>query len=293
VRLDLKQLRLFVTLAEELHFGRAAQRLHMDVSPLSRAIRELEAGLGNKLFDRSTRRTSLTRSGQTLLDHAYRILGNVEGAQRAMAALVQCSAGSLRLGLSDGVAGVRLARWLARLRRDAPDLDVQVHERSFSELVQALRSGQLDLGLTLSDEVDHDLVAEALWRNPLVVVLPADHPLCERKAVDLSAVLEHPLILYHPKEGSGCARQLKAILARVGSARVVNQVNSLAMVLTLVAAGYGIGFALRSNVTMLRSCRLAVRRLSESSPLVTFALRRSDRPQDAHLDRCLALARAE
>lgn len=290
--MELRHLRCFVVLAEELHFGRAAERLHIEASPLSRAIKELEESLGVKLFERTTRRTALTRAGQVFWEQARRILDEVGETRRLLAGLAQRNTGCLRLGLSDGVAGVRLARWLARLRREEPDVELQVQERPFGELVKAVRHGQLDAGLAHSDEVGEGVLAEPLWRNPLVVVLPADHPLAEHDPLTLADVLAHPLILYHPEEGSGCARQLREVLARVGTAQVAIQASSLAMVLTLVAAGYGIGFALRSHATVLRRSRLVVRRLAESSELITYLLR-SERPASEVMTRCLAWARSD
>ncbi len=288
--MELRHLRCFVVLAEELHFGRAAERLHIEASPLSRAIKELEVSLGVKLFERTTRRTALTRAGQVFLERACRILEEVEQTRSLLAGLAQRGTGYLRLGLSDGVAGVRLARWLLRLRREESDIELQVQERPYGELVKAVRHGQIDAALALSDEAGEGVLAAPLWRNPLVVVLPADHPLCDHDPVGLADVLRHPLILYHPEQGSGCARQLRDVLAQVGSsANVVSQVNSLAMVLTLVASGYGIGFALRSHATALRRSRLVVRRLAECSELITYLLR-PDRPISDLIRRCLVWA---
>jgi DNA-binding transcriptional LysR family regulator len=288
--MELRHLRCFEVLAQELHFGRAAERLHIEASPLSRAIKELEGILGVKLFDRTTRRTVLTGAGQVLLGRAGQILREVEQTQSMLAVMARQSPNCLRLGLSDGVAGVRLARWLSRLRREESHVELQVQERPYGELVKAVRQGQLDAGLALSEEAGDGVQVDPLWRNPLVAVFPTDHPLRDQDPLALADVLRHPLILYHPEQGSGCARQLREVLSQVGaSANVVSQVNSLAMVLTMVAAGYGVGFALRSHASVLRRSRLVVRRLAEPSELVTYLLR-PDRPMSELLGRCLSWA---
>lgn len=272
--MELRQLRYFVAVAEELHFKRAAERLHIEQSPLSRAIKELEYKLGVRLFERTTRNTRITRAGQILLEEARRLLASVKETQRNVAAAANGFHGHLRVGVCDGITQPRLAALLACSREEEPGLEVRVYERSFVQQLADLRNDEIDVAFALSNDVGSDLVAEPVWTDPLVALLPAGHRLAQNMRVELDDVLAQPLILCHPDMGSGSTRQIDALLKATGMKPLIaDYVNTLGVMLTLVGAGYGIGFALGTHTATLRRPDVVVRSFEKKPMLTTYVLR--------------------
>ncbi len=277
--MELRLLRYFVAVAEELHFGRAAQRLHIEVSPLSRAIKDLEYSLGARLFERTTRSTRITWAGQVLLEDARRLLASAKETKRNVAAAANGFQGCLRIGLSDGVAQPRVAALLARSREEQPELEVRVYAMSLAKQLKGLHNDQLDVAFALTDEVGAGLVAEPLWSDPLVAVLPAGHRLEAQPRVSLEDVVRCPLILCHPDKGSGSTRQIDGLLksTRV-ELLIADHVPTLGMMLTLIGAGYGIGLALGTHVATVQRPDIVARPLAEKLTLTTYLLRADRKP---------------
>ncbi|MFI6148744.1 LysR family transcriptional regulator [Streptomyces sp. NPDC051109] len=169
--MELRQLRYFVTVAEELHFGRAADRLHIVQSAVSQQVQRLERELGAGLFDRSPRHVRLTGAGERLLPEARAVLA---AAERARAA-VRVQAG-LRLGTSTGL-GEHLDRVLGDLAVLAPDAPVQLVSASAHDRLEQVADGRLDAAFVRSLEPAPGVRILPLWEDPLVAALPAAHPL--------------------------------------------------------------------------------------------------------------------
>ncbi len=146
-------LRYFVAVAEELHLARAAERLGIEQSPVSRAMRDLERLLGVSLFDRSARQTRLTWAGQVLLGEARRVLATVDQAVQATKAAAQGYQSYLRIAICDSLAQPRIASLLARSREEEPELGIRVFDLPFSRQLKGLHDDLLDVGFALSDAV--------------------------------------------------------------------------------------------------------------------------------------------
>lgn len=272
--MDIRHLRCFVAVAEELHFARAAERLHMEQSPLSRAIKDLEYDVGARLLERTTRSTRLTWAGQVFLDEARRVLVSVEQAKASARAAAAGCRGRLRIALSDGLAPTRLSALLAQCREEEPEVEIRLFEMPFAQQVKGLRGGLLDAGLAMADEVGEDLVAEPVWTDPVAVIVPARHPLLAHRRIPLGEALRYPLILCHPEAGSGCHGQLVALLKSANRPySVAEHATSLGTLLTLVGAGYGIGFAIASQASVFQRADVVVRPLAGDAFLTTFLLR--------------------
>ena len=170
--MDLRHLRCFIAVAEELHFARAAERLHIEQSPLSRAIKELEEDLGVRLFDRTTRSTRLTRAGQVFLEHVPRVFSALEQASNSIRAVAAGYQDQLRVALSDGITPPRLSALLAQCRQDDPDIEIRLFEIPLSQQIRGLNDELYDVGFAQSADVGDGIVAEAAWSDPLVVVMP-------------------------------------------------------------------------------------------------------------------------
>lgn len=157
--MDLRQVRAFIVLAEELHFGRAAKRLHIEQSPLSRIIRKLEAELGVTLLKRSPREVRLTCEGRIFLEETQRIVSTVDQAHARMRSSTAGYQGTLRIALSGGLGPARLSELLALCRDEAPDVQVRLFELPLDRLMSGLNADLFDAGLTLASDVTEEFVA--------------------------------------------------------------------------------------------------------------------------------------
>ncbi len=157
--MELRHLRCFIAVAEELHFARAAERLHIEQSPLSRAIKELESNLAVQLFERTTRRTRLTWAGKVFLEEAHRVFAAIDQAKASVKAAATGYRGRLRIALSDGIAQPRLSALLAQCREEEPEVEIRLSETPLSQQIKGLNSDLYDAGFAQSDEV-------GCWRRP-------------------------------------------------------------------------------------------------------------------------------
>lgn len=280
--MEFRLLRYFIAVAEELHIGRAAERLGIEPSPMSRAMRDLEARLDVKLLDRSARKIQLTSAGQMLLGEARRVLATLDHAIQATKGVGQGYQSFLRVGICDGLAQPRVATLLARSRALDPELGVRVFELPLSQQLKCLHNDLLDVGFGLSDAVNEGLTAEPVWSDPLSAILPARHPLLAYPQIKLEEAFKYPLVLCHPDAPSGCHNQLQAVIdSAAGTPKIADRVTSLGVMLTLVGAGYGVGFAIGSQVQTLQRPDIAIRPLADPTPrLTTYLLRRGGEPSE-------------
>lgn len=240
--MEIRWLEAFVAVAEELHFGRAATRLRMAQSPLSQTIRKLEKDVGAELFERSTRSVDLTAAGHALLPHAYRILDEVGLARRAPTSAPGNVYGRVSIGFSGALNHLTLPPLARALRQRHPDISLNLVGRVMSgEAVDRLVAGTLDLafvGLPLNpDAVATRLIA----RERLGVVLPSDHRLAGREAVDLPELAEEAFIAMPLLSGSSLNDSaLRACTASGFRPRVAQEVPDPFIMMTLVSAGVGV-----------------------------------------------------
>ncbi|MGW2523001.1 LysR substrate-binding domain-containing protein [Streptomyces sp. NPDC001617] len=187
--MELRQLTYFVTVAEELHFGRAAERLHIVQSAVSMQIQRLERELGAELFDRTPRRVRLTAAGERLLPEARAVLAAADRARAAVA-----PPPGFRIGTSTGM-GVHLDRVLAAFARRAPDTPVELFSLPAAERLAKVAGGQLDAAFVRSVEPIPGVRVLPLWPDPLVAALPATHPLADRDEIGVEELAGLPLAL--------------------------------------------------------------------------------------------------
>jgi DNA-binding transcriptional LysR family regulator len=190
--MEIRQLHYFLAVAEELHFGRAAQRLHIVQSAVSQQLRRLERELGVDLFDRTTRTVRLTEAGHRLVPHARRVLAAVAEARAAIDELRAERTGTVRLGSSTGL-GSRLETILAEFARLAPHAQLELVAGDVETRLKQVRSGELDGALVRGERTDPELEFLPLWQDALVAALPARHGLAVRETVDLAALADLPL----------------------------------------------------------------------------------------------------
>jgi DNA-binding transcriptional LysR family regulator len=194
VVVEIRQLGYFVAVAEELHFGRAAQRLGVVQPAVSQQVARLERELGVRLLERSSRRVVLTGDGQRLLAEARAALAAVDRVRTVADELRAGRGGTLRLGTSAGL-GERVRRGVARMREGAPDLALTLVDGTPETHAAALRAGELDIALVRGPVRAHGLRAVHLWHDAVQVVLPAGHPLAAGPTLPVAALADLTLRL--------------------------------------------------------------------------------------------------
>lgn len=240
--MDLRHLRYFLAVAEEGHFGRAAQRLHIVQSALSMQIRALETELGGPLFLRTSRRVELTEAGILLRAEAQRTLDQAAHAQRVVQRSLRGEMGSVRIGFAgNAVFSGRLMADVRAFRAVYPDAEVSLRELAPQLQVEAIQNGQLDLGYAPShggQAYDTELLFERIGTWPLVVALPEDHPLASNETLSVPMLGGESLIVY---AAHGADEYLLAGLRKaMGREPKVQRTASTLSVLALVAAGLGV-----------------------------------------------------
>lgn len=280
-RFEIRELCYFVALAEELHFGRAATRVGINQSPLSKSITLLEHRLKIKLFLRNRRRTSLTEAGVALLPQAQAILREVAHARRDIFALATGRKGRLRIGFTDGVSLGRFARIMEQSRKEDRELDFSIEEMPPSAQIRALRHDRLDIALTVSAESDPlhgdpELESIPLRSDAMCVVMRSDHALTqERVLVSLDSL---PGAFFMVGED-----RLRSSSAEVSSGsqppwgRVIQYVASQGLLLAHVLMGNGIGLVGAEQVDMCLAVGLVCRPIEASiGQLTTYLIRRRE-----------------
>jgi DNA-binding transcriptional LysR family regulator len=241
--MELRHLTVFVAVAEEASFTRAADRLHMVQSAVSASVRGLERELGAALFDRTTRRVELTDAGDALLPEARQVLAAVNAAREAVDQVSGGLRGTLRLGTMQGQAmrAVSVPRLLAAFRAEHPGVEVHVSHGGGSVLMaDHVRAGRLDLAfVSLPERRPPGLTLTRISRERMQIACPKRHPLATRAEVDLAALADEPFIEF--PEGWGTRMATDRAFAAAGVRRtIVYEVNDVASVLEFIANGLAV-----------------------------------------------------
>jgi DNA-binding transcriptional LysR family regulator len=243
----LDQLRGFVVVAEELHFGRAAERLSMTQPPLSRQIQKLEQAVGVRLFERDNRKVELTTAGETFLAEARRILALASGALEQAQRIQAGSAGTVRIGFTATSTFGVLTSLLNVVSEAHPDIHLDLFELVTREQVSRLLDGELDLGLARPPFDRTAFASRLLHREELLLALPSGHWLAQLdRPLRADDLVDEPLVMYSPAE----ARYFYDLVVRlfpVTSDNVVHTVSQVLTMLWLVAGGRGIAFVPASS----------------------------------------------
>jgi DNA-binding transcriptional LysR family regulator len=273
--MELRHLRYFIAVAEELHFSRAAERIGIEQSPLSRAIRELEKDLGVRLLSRTSRCTRITGAGKVFLSEARRILLAVKTARGAAQAVGTGQTGQITIGISQSVSQPRLARLLHMCRTEDPGIEFCILDRSLRAQKRGLRDGLLDIGLAPCPMDGDGLRSEPLWAAPLAAVLPASHELSGVRLLPPSALLRRADVV--------CHRDLRQALASIPEMRGLvgdskqrarcASIASLPVLLEMVASGLAVGVTLAPQVDSTRRLDVVVRTFeSTAASATTYAV---------------------
>jgi DNA-binding transcriptional LysR family regulator len=239
--MELRQLRYFVAVAEELHFRRAAARLHMSQPPLSHQLRLLEDELGCPLMIRSRRRVELTPAGQAFLGDVRQLLGGLDEAVGTARRIHAGTAGRLRISFVGSALLSLVPEVVKRYRAARPDVEVQLRERSTEDQLRDLRAGSIDVALVPLPVDAPDLRTEVLRRERAVAALPAAHPLAALKQVPVRRLGGEPLVMFPREQAPGLHDRLLASLSGPdGPPGVAQYAPEMQTIIGLVAAEIGV-----------------------------------------------------
>lgn len=240
---DLRQLRYFVAVAEELHFGRAAERVGIAQPPLTQQIQKLEARLGCSLLRRG-RKTQLTEAGAVLLEESRRLLAQTDRAVESTRRAARGETGRLRVAAPPSIMLAALPAAIRKYRTRYPDVQFALRELSTSAIEDALRWGEIDLGFLRETRPAPPLGFKVVLEEAVVVVLPGAHALAGRKGLTLAALRAEPFVFFPRALGGAFYDRLIGFCALAGfSPRVVQEATQWQTVVSLVEAGMGVSLA--------------------------------------------------
>jgi DNA-binding transcriptional LysR family regulator len=251
--MEIRHLRYFVAVAEELNFRRAAERLFIAQPPLSQQIQDLEEELGVLLFDRTHRQVRLTAAGQVFLEDAYQILAQVDRAKGRAKRASKGELGQLTIGYTSFVHCPLFKIILQRYRTLYPDVEIVLRDLVTIEQMKQLDSNAIDISfathasLALPSLEETQLAQECILREPVVAVVPREHPLAGRSPLPFVALASEPWIWFARQYDPTTYDYMTRLFEQVGfRPHVAQEVNQLQIVLSLVAAGLGVGLVTAS-----------------------------------------------
>jgi len=277
--MDLRQLRYFVAIAEELHFGRAAARLGIEQSPLSRAIREFEGRLKLKLLVTSTRRTEVTPAGAMLLEAGRQILESVNQTEARIRRFADGTEGQLNIGVCGGMLSPNFPALIRQFRHESPSVEMNLREMSFEQQLQSLKNGTLDGGMTYRLADTPAVVSEPLAKHALLVALSSDHPLSRKDFLSLSEVSREPLVVSSSFRLGGAESQINTLLGP--ETALLDASASVSKLLTLVVSGLAVGLLTEAQRNWIAHPAILFRPLSNKRNfLPVYFLRRREAPSE-------------
>ncbi len=238
--MELRHIRYFIAVAEELHMGRAAKRLHISQPPLSMQIAALEKELGAKLFLRGSRRLTLTPAGQEFLKHAYHVMADVSLAITSSRKISSGESGTLTLSFIAAMAYSYLPPILKRFSEQFPEVLLLLDDMSGAQQIDALRGGRLQVGFVRPPVADEELSSEIVVKEPYLLAMPEHHPK-RRDAVHLPDFSAEKFIMVPARPGWRVHDQSMEICKSAGfTPKVIHEAREVHTLVSLVSAGLGV-----------------------------------------------------
>ncbi|MEM1309371.1 MAG: LysR substrate-binding domain-containing protein [Cyanobacteria bacterium P01_H01_bin.153] len=272
--MELRHLRYFVAVAEELHFGRAAERLHMAQQPLSRQIRQLESELDVLLLQRTKRTIRSTEAGKAFWEEAQKTLRQAEHAMAVAQRVDRGEAGYLQIGFTGPILNSVLPTIVRQFKARHPDINLELNRLSTLEQVNALQNQNIQVGL-LHPPVDApSLAQEVIYREPLIVAIPEGHPLSKdvSQSVSVKALANEPFILFPRQVGPTLYDAIISFCQQSGfSPTVVQEAFPQQTILGLVASGLGVSL-IHASIERIQQRGVVTRPLTETTPQLESAI---------------------
>ena len=261
--MDLRQMRYLIAVSEELNFTRAAERCNVSQPPLSRAIRDLEEEVGARLFDRSTHHVALTPAGESLVADARKALAIAEEGLERARRLSRGFTGTLTFGFGGSTVYALLPLLVRRFREAAPSVHIRFQAMSVLHQIEALRDGQIDVGIVRLPIFDELIDTKFVYSEPLAVALPWGHPLLAHSgAVDIAELQSNRFVTYEPARGFNFHSDLHALCRRAGfTPAIAHEAPTTEAVVGIVACGEGVAI-IPSSAERLRMRGVSFRPLA-------------------------------
>lgn len=277
MHLESRQLRAFVAVAEELSFVNAARRLHIAQPALTRTIKGIEAGLGVRLLERTTRVVSMTEAGEAFLGQARRTLSQLEQTVQVARDVGHGLTGHVEIGYMDFAIHGPMPEILARFRSEFPRVKLSMHRRRSDEQSAEVAGGRLDAGFTVHHRFAGTVDVMTMTREPLVVVLPAGHRLTKRDRVSIVDLVEEDFIMGSRRGWQIYLPIVEEFCGRAGFApRVCAEVDDGMAMFRLIAAGFGVSVYPACAATA-GAPAVAIRPFVEQAPeIATYCVVRPD-----------------
>ncbi|MBD2037025.1 LysR family transcriptional regulator [Leptolyngbya sp. FACHB-321] len=271
--MELRHLRYFVAVAEELHFNRAAERLHIAQPPLSQQIKQLEVELGVELFDRRTKRqVQLTEAGQVLLQATYRILAQVEQATSDTQRAGRGETGTLVVGFTSTVVYDILPAILSQYQQQFPNVNLVLRELTTTQQEEALQNHQIEVGFCHPPLKNENLELESILQESLVVALPEVHPLACETTIPIDSLVDEFFILFPRHLGSGFYDQIVSFCQQANfSPKVVQEAVQMQTIIGLVSANMGVALV-PASLQNLQRAGVVYKPLAGATPQVEIAI---------------------
>lgn len=267
-QIDLRAWRQFVAVAEELHFGRAAQRLNMTQPPVTQAIAQLEKTLGVVLFDRTRRRVALTPAAEALLPDVRELLARAQALPQRARAAAAGQVGRVRIGFVSTVGFEKLPDWVREFRQLCPEVALELVEATGDVQLEAFARGEIDAGLMLHSPgaAPPGLARLAVSEEPLTLALPARHALARARKVELAQVLDEPLVIFPRRIVPSLHDAIFALYHAAGRVpQLAQEAIQMQTIVNLVSGGIGVAWVPES-VTQFRRAGVVYRAADELTP---------------------------
>lgn len=288
--MELRHLRYFMTLAEELHFGRAAERLHIAQPPLSQQIRQLEIELGFELFHRTKRKVQLTEAGQVFLDEVQQIFKQLEQAIQVGRQTSRGEMGQLVVGFVSSAPYNILPKILRAFRSSVPEVRLELHELTTNEQLRWLRESRIDVGF-VRPPVEDTFNFETIFQESLMVALPDTHLLANHSNVCLRSLKNEPFILFPRLLAPGLYDLIISLCQQAGfSPNVTQEAIQMQTIVSLVAGGLGIAIVPESLQNLQRT-GVVYKIMQESTPKTAIAIIWRQNDTSATVQKFLEIAR--
>jgi DNA-binding transcriptional LysR family regulator len=272
VPIEFRHLRYFVAVAEELHFGRAAERLRIAQPPLSQQIRQLETELGFQLFHRTKRSVMLTEAGAVFLQESRRLLCQLEQAVQTGRQVSRGEQGQLVIGFISSAAYNVLPPILRSFRAAFPEVKLELHELTTDQQIHWLSDHRLDVGLIRPPIDDLTLHMQTIFQEPLVLALPDRHPFAQQSRISLKSIAAELFILFPRSLAPGLYDQIISLCQQAGfSPTVVQEAIQMQTIISLVAAEIGIAIVPVSLKNLQRT-GVVYKPLQEETPQAEVAI---------------------
>jgi DNA-binding transcriptional LysR family regulator len=243
-QIELRHLRYFIAVAEELHFGRAAERLHLAQPPLSQQIRQLENILGYPLFLRTSRSVRLTPAGEVYLERARRLLRSAERDIHEMRQVAKGEMGSLRIGFVSSAMLTQLPSTFRTYREAFPGIELQLSESFSARVIAGLEDGTLDVGILRDGDQADSLQVTTLLTESFVAVVPAHHPLAHKRTLSPVALRREPFVFYPRSAGNRAFEKTMSVCESAGfRPQITQEASHWLTILRLVGTGAGVSIA--------------------------------------------------